>query len=67
MTLKTVVKVVPEAANQTIDSHHEQDIIIYSDGSCKDGTKYGAATVVTTGSEKHPIELEVQRTRRKLP
>ena len=52
-------KVVTEAAIQTIDSY-EKDTVIYTDGSCKDGTEDGgAAAVVTTGSARYPIELEV--------
>ena len=38
-------------------------VLIWRDnknGSCKDGTEYsGAAAVVTTGSARYPIELEV--------
>ena len=48
-----------EAAIQTIDGY-EKDTVIYTDGSCKDGTQNGgAAAVITTGSARCPIELEV--------
>ena len=34
------------------------DTIIYTDGSCKDGTEEGgSAAVVTTGSARHPVEI----------
>ena len=62
--LKNGRKVVTEAAIQTIDSY-EKDTIIYTDGSCKDGTEHGgAAAVVTTGSARYPIELEVLQKKR---
>ena len=52
-------KIVTEAAIQTIDSY-EKDTVIYTDGSCKDGIENGgAAAVITTGSARFPIELEV--------
>ena len=48
-----------EAAIQTIDGYGK-DTVIYTDGSCKDGTENGgAAAVITTGSARNPIELEV--------
>ena len=51
--------IVTEAAIQTIDSY-QKDTVIYTDGSCKDGTENGgAAAVITTGSARSPIELEV--------
>ena len=51
--------IVTEAAIQTIDSY-QKDTVIYTDGSCKDGTENGgAAAFVTTGSARSPIELEV--------
>ena len=50
---------VTEAAIQTIDGY-EKDTVIYTDGSCKDGTENGgAAAVITTGSARYPVELEV--------
>ena len=53
------MKVTTEAAIQTIDGY-EKDTVIYTDGSCKDGTENGgAAAVITTGSARNPIELEV--------
>ena len=56
--------VVTEAAIQTMASY-EKDTIIYIDGSCKDGTEYGGdAAVVTTGSARYPIELEVLQKKR---
>ena len=52
-------KIVTEAAIQTIDSY-QKDTVIYTDGSCKDGTENGgAAAVIKTGSARSPIELEV--------
>ena len=51
--------VITEAAIQTIDGYGK-DTVIYTDGSCKDGTENGgAAAVITTGSARYPIELEV--------
>ena len=51
--------VITEAAIQTIDGYGK-DTVIYTDGSCKDGTENGgAAAVITTGSARNPIELEV--------
>ena len=41
---------ITEAAIQTIDSY-EKDTVIYTDGSCKDGTEDGeAAAVIMSGS-----------------
>ena len=37
-----------------------EDTVIHTIGSCKDGTENGgAAAVITTGSARNPIELEV--------
>ena len=53
------MNVATEAAIQTTDEY-EKDTVIYTDGSCKDGTENGgAAAVITTGSTRNQIELEV--------
>ncbi|KAL5260810.1 hypothetical protein ACHWQZ_G006745 [Mnemiopsis leidyi] len=50
---------ITKAAIQTIDGCGK-DTAIYTDDLCKDGTDNGgAAALITTGSARNPIELEV--------
>ena len=47
-----------EQAIRVIDNY-DVDTVIYTDGSCKDGTEDGgAAAVITTGTARYPVVLE---------